>query len=123
MKRVQNKTERRKLSSCMTHRLTKCAKLSSRLSPRTLCKTLHGSSVCTTTRKNGTIPVKSFGLLLNSSKPCALYRSKTCGGEEISKGRATSVELPCATTSCKRPPPISDRFSKLPDLSKTKPYS
>ena len=35
-----------------------------------------------------------------------------------------TVEPPCATTSHKRPPPISDRQSKTPrTVSKTKPYS
>ena len=34
-----------------------------------------------------------------------------------------TVEPPCATTSCKRPPPISDRQPKTPTFSWSKPYS
>ena len=35
----------------------------------------------------------------------------------------SSIEPPCATTSRKRPPPISDRQSKRPKFSQSKPYS
>ena len=34
-----------------------------------------------------------------------------------------TVEPPCATTSHKPPPPISDRQSKTPKLSQSKPHS
>ena len=38
-----------------------------------------------------------------------------------------AVDPACATTSsatsCKRPPPISDRLSKTPKLSQVNPYS
>ena len=37
--------------------------------------------------------------------------------------RQYTVEPPCATTSCKRPPPISDRQPKTPTFSSSKPYS
>ena len=33
-----------------------------------------------------------------------------------------TVEPPCATTSRKRPPPISDHLSKTPSFSESKPY-
>ena len=35
----------------------------------------------------------------------------------------SSIEPPCATTSRKRPPPISHRQSKTPKFSQSKPYS
>ena len=35
----------------------------------------------------------------------------------------SSIEPRCATTSRKRPPPISDRQSKTPKFSQSKPYS
>ena len=43
---------------------------------------------------------------------------KECGTEE-----KNTIERPCATTSRKRPPPISDCLSKTPKLSQPKPYS
>ena len=47
-----------------------------------------------------------------------------CLKVDFDRSSATStVETPCATTSRKRSPPISDRQSKTPKFSPSKPYT
>lgn len=60
--------------------------------PLKLCKSLHGSDVCTSPPKRRTVPVKPFDLLLIRSKTCHVCRKKNL---QYSAGPVYGKADPC----------------------------
>ena len=78
--------------------------------PLKLCRSLHGSDVCTSPPKPRTVQVKPFDLLLIRSKTCHVCRQKTCN---IAQVPCTERQIRASVISLKNAPrPLPKRLLK-----------